>query len=80
MVKYIKANRYGIGDIVVTYRNKIIYEGPISAEPTEVFKNIKNFNPDENYEDEYLVRWFEKYQEGDYSWTPSISMSLPTPA
>ena len=73
MKRYIKANQVTTGDIVVTYRNKIIYDGPISAEPTEIFKNIKNFNPETDLADKHLVQYFERNKDrlSDYAYAQS---------
>ena len=73
MKRYIKANQVTTGDIVVTYRNKIIYDGPISAEPTEIFKNIKNFNPETDLADKHLVQYFERIKDtlSDYAYAQS---------
>lgn len=60
MKRYIKASGNLNRDIIVTYRNKILYDGPITAEPAEIFKNIRNFNPEKNYEDKFLVGAFER--------------------
>lgn len=60
MKRYIKASQETSIDIVVVYRNKIIYDGPITAEPTEIFKNIKNFNPNSNIE-------IPKFDDPDFS-------------
>jgi hypothetical protein len=60
MKRYIKASGNLNRDIIVTYRNKILYDGPITAEPTEIFKNIRNFNPENNSEDRFLVGAFER--------------------
>lgn len=73
MKRYIKANQVTTGDIVVTYRNKIIYDGPISAEPAEIFKNIKNFNPETDLADKHLVQYFERIKDtlSDYAYAQS---------
>ena len=73
MKRYIKANQVTTGDIVVTYRNKIIYDGPISAEPTEIFRNIKNFNPETDLADKHLVQYFERNKDrlSDYAYAQS---------
>lgn len=73
MKRYIKANQVTTGDIVVTYRNKIIYDGPISAEPTEIFRNIKNFNPETDLADKHLVQYFERIKDtlSDYAYAQS---------
>lgn len=60
MKRYIKASQVTTGDIVVTYRNKIIYDGPISANPIVIFHKIRNFSPETNYEDRFLVNAFER--------------------
>lgn len=66
MKRYIKANTEN-KDIIITYRSKIIYDGPISAEPSEMFRNIRNFNPERNYQDEFLVEAFERNKD-DLEW------------
>ena len=73
MKRYIKANQELTDDIVVTYRNKIIYDGPISAEPTEIFRNIKNFNPETDLADKHLVQYFERTKDtlSDYAYAQS---------
>lgn len=73
MKRIIKANQEMNKDIVVTYRNKIIYDGPISAEPTEIFKNIKNFNPETDLADKHLVQYFERIKDtlSDYAYAQS---------
>ena len=73
MKRYIKANQVTTGDIVVTYRNKIIYDGPIPAEPAEIFKNIKNFNPETDLADKHLVQYFERNKDrlSDYAYAQS---------
>lgn len=62
MKRYIKANQELTDDIVVTYRNKIIYDGPASVDTIEIFKNIPRFDPN-NYEDSGLMRSFENLKE-----------------
>lgn len=71
MVKYVKANAGADKDIVVTYRNKVIYDGTITAEPTDIFKGIKNFNPENNPEDWSLVWHFEHSKDtlSDYTYS-----------
>lgn len=62
MKRYIKANQELTDDLVVTYRNKIIYDGPASANSIEIFKNIPRFDPN-NYEDSDLIRSFERNKD-----------------
>ena len=66
MKRYIKASTEN-KDIIITYRNKIIYDGPISVEPAEMFKNIRNFNPEGDYHDKFLVGAFERNKD-DLEW------------
>lgn len=66
MKRYIKASTEN-KDIIITYRNKIIYDGPISVEPAEMFKNIRNFNPEDDYHDKFLVGAFERNKD-DLEW------------
>lgn len=72
MKRYIKANQEPTGDIVVTYRNKIIYDGPISADPLVIFGKIKNFSPSSNYEDRFLVNAFQRSLS---DWTSPLLVS-----
>lgn len=60
MKRYIKANQVTTGDIVVTYRNKIIYDGPISENPLVIFHKLRNFSPTSNHEDKFLANAFER--------------------
>jgi hypothetical protein len=62
MKRYIKASTEN-KDIIITYRGKIIYDGPISADPMEIFKNIRNFNPETDLGDKHLVRYFESLKD-----------------
>lgn len=73
MKRYIKASTEN-KDIVITYRNKIIYDGPITAEPAEMFKNIRNFNPEKDYQDKFLVGAFERNKD-ELAWLGKLFVS-----
>ena len=73
MKRYIKASTEN-KDIVIVYRNKIIYDGPISAEPAEMFKNIRNFNPEKDYQDKFLVGAFERNKD-ELAWLGKLFVS-----
>ena len=72
MKRYIRANQNVDKDIIVTYRNKIIYDGPISADPLAIFGKIKNFHPNSNYEDKFLINAFQRSLA---DWTSPLLVS-----
>ena len=72
MKRYIRANQNVDKDIIVTYRNKIIYDGPISANPLVIFGKIKNFRPNSNYEDKFLINAFQRSLA---DWTSPLLVS-----
>lgn len=72
MKRYIRASQNVDKDIIVTYRNKIIYDGPISADPLVIFGKIKNFHPNSNYEDKFLINAFQRSLA---DWTSPLLVS-----